>query len=221
MDLILHNANVITMGVPNKRQSAVAVKDGRIAFVGGDRDALALATDSTRTVELDGATVLPGLIDSHMHCFATGLTFISARLETATSVNEVCELMAEQARGVPKGKWVYGMSVVPWALKEGRYPTMAEMDASVPDHPIYMSSATFHSGATNTRGFELIGIDPARHGVEKDAQGKPTGTFASDDTHFEAGSVANNAFSDDEIADLFKRVTSLRRLARRDDSPLP
>jgi predicted amidohydrolase YtcJ len=208
MDMILFNADVITMGVPNKRQRAVAVKDGRIAFVGGDHSALALATESTRCIDLHGATVLPGLIDSHMHGFATGLTFVSARLETATDVAAVCERMAEQASKVPKGAWVYGMGGVPWALKEGRYPTMAEMDAAVPDNPVYMSSATFHSGATNTRGFGLIGIDPGRHGVEKDAAGRPTGSFVSDDTHFEAASVAFSALTDDEIADLFRQTAA-------------
>lgn len=206
MDLILYNGNVITMGVPNKRQSAVGVRDGRIAFVGGDHDALALATDATRTIDLDGASVLPGLIDSHMHAFATGVTFISANLAPAKSVAEVCELMAERAREVPEGCWVYGMSCAPWGLTEGRYPTMAELDDAVPNHPVYMCSVTFHSGATNTMGWNLIGIDSDRAGVDKNAQGQPTGTFASDETHFEATSIAFGALSDSEIADLYRRM---------------
>ena len=110
---------------------------------------------------------------------------------------------ATLARTTRRGDWVYGMGCAPWALAEGRFPTMKELDRALPNNPVYIAAVTFHSGATNTAGFKAIGIDPARTGVQKDAAGKPTGSFVSDDTHFEAAGVAYGSLSDAEIADVY------------------
>ncbi|MCZ7665327.1 MAG: amidohydrolase [Thermoleophilia bacterium] len=211
--MILVNGNVITMTaadatVAEHRGQALAIHDARILAVGDESAVRAAVSVGAQVVDLEGKTVLPGFIDSHMHCFVTGISLVSARLETAASVAEVCERMAEQAGRTPAGSWVYGTGCVPWALAEGRYPTMEELARAVPDHPAYIAAVTFHSGSTNTRGFELIGLQPGRHGVEVDAEGRPTGAFLSDDSHFAAAGVAFGSLSDDEIAALYRKTAS-------------
>lgn len=208
VDMILVNGRVVTMTAPNTGCQAVAVRDGRILAAGSDRAIREAASADARVIDLAGKTVLPGFIDSHMHCFLTGISLVAARLETATSVAEVCERMADQASRAPHGSWIYGIGCVPWLLAEKRYPTMEELDRSVPDHPAYISAATFHSGSTNTRGFELIGLQPGHHGVEVDERGHPTGAFLSDDSHFAAAGVAFGSLADDEIARLYRKAAS-------------
>jgi predicted amidohydrolase YtcJ len=204
MDTILVNGNVITMAGPNKREQAVAVSDGKIVRVGDSRTALAGANANTRVFDLQGKTVLPGLTDSHMHCFITGLSLVSARLGDATSIQDVCERVREAARHAEPDAWVYALGCQPWALAERRYPSMEELDAVAPRNPVYIAAATFHSGATNSRGFELINPDLAEPGVGKDEAGRPSGSFLSDVTHFRAAGVAYGALSNDEIASLYK-----------------
>jgi predicted amidohydrolase YtcJ len=206
MDMVLVNGNVITMGLPNKREQAVAITDGRITKVGSTQAVRESASETARLIDLHGRTLMPGLIDSHMHGFLTGMTLGSARLETATTVDEVCERLHERARAASPGAWVYGMGCAPWALAEGRFPTLDELDHAVPKNPVYVSAITFHSGATNSEGLAAIGMDLARHGVEKDSAGRATGAFVSDDTHFDAARVAFGAQSDAEIAQVYSRV---------------
>jgi predicted amidohydrolase YtcJ len=201
MDTVFVNGNVITMAVPNKREQALALDAGRIVKVGDSWAVHQLADANTRVVDLQGRTVLPGFIDSHMHCFLTGARLAGAQLESMTSVADVCASFRELARDAEPGKWLYGFGCVPWELAERRLPTMQELDLVAPRNPVYISAVTLHSGATNSRGFELVGLDPSHHGVETDHSGRPTGAFLSDDSHFHAAGVAFGALRDDEIAD--------------------
>ena len=204
MDMILFGGNVITMAAPDRRQQAVAVDSGRIVAVGDSESIKGLADANTRIVDLAGKTLLPGLIDSHVHLFLTGLALSAVALQDAASVADVCDAVRERARDTLPGCWVYGMGCAPWTLKEARYPTLSELDEAAPDNPVYISAVTFHSGATNTRGFREIGLEPEGDGVEKDASGTPTGAFVSDDAHFAAAEAAFGALSRDEIDEMYR-----------------
>ena len=107
-DLILLHGNVITMTVPNKREQAVAIVGDRILEIGPDWAMEQLRGPATEVVDLAGRTVLPGFVDSHVHCFLTSVSLRSAQLGGATSVAEACRRMREQAAHVPAGEWVYG-----------------------------------------------------------------------------------------------------------------
>jgi predicted amidohydrolase YtcJ len=158
MDMVLFDGNVITMAVPDRRQQAVAVDGGRIIAVGDSQSIRDLADPNTRMVDLAGKTVLPGLIDSHVHLFLTGLGLSAVALRVAASVADVCDAIRERARDTLPGRWVYGMGCAPWGLKEARYPTLSELDEAAPENPVYISAVTFHSGATNSLGFREIGL---------------------------------------------------------------
>lgn len=210
MDLILVNGNVITMNVPHQRQQAVAIRQGRIAAVGSTQGMLRLRTSASRVVDLQGKTVLPGLIDSHAHAFLTGVGLIAAQLGAATTVAEVCDAIRARAAVTTPGKWVYGMGCLPWALREQRFPGLAELDRAAPENPVYIAAATFHSGAANSPGMRLIAPEPDLPGLERDpATGEPTGSFLSDTAHFFAVGRAYTGLSDAEIAALYRQTASL------------
>ena len=143
----------------------MAIDCGRIVAVGDSESIRGLADANTRMVDLAGKTLLPGLIDSHVHLFLTGLGLSAVALQGATSVGDVCDAIRERARATPPGRWVYGMGCAPWALKEARYPLLSELDEAAPDNPVYISAVTFHSGATNTRG--LSRDWPCRRGARR------------------------------------------------------
>ena len=98
MDMALINANVITMALPNKREQAVAIHEGRITHVGSNRAVQEALSETTPVIDLGGRTILPGLIDSHMHAFVTGIALTGARLETAATVEDVCERLGDSGK---------------------------------------------------------------------------------------------------------------------------
>ena len=155
MDAKLVGGTVITMDPERPAATAVAIRDGRIAAVGGDHEVRAADVPGAELIDLRGRTVLPGLIDSHAHALDTGLQGVAVDLEGATSVSEVCERIARGA-AQPYGGWVHGMQCAHWELRERRYPTLAELDGACRDVPVFVGSVTGHSAATNSAGLRLI-----------------------------------------------------------------
>ena len=205
MDLIILNGNVIPMTPANGREQAIAVQNGRIARVGANPQIERLKSAGTQVVDAKGKTVLPGFIDTHVHLTQTGLSLESARLDKAASVSEVCDIIHERALQTPPGGWVYGNGCAHWTLREKRFPTMKELDRVSEGHPVFITSATYHSGVANSAAFRVIDPDVSLEGIEKDrSTGEPTGLFSTDDTFFEACRKAFSQLSDEEIAGLIR-----------------
>lgn len=204
--LALVNGAVITMDPARPRASAVATRDGRIVAVGDRADIERLDPEPGEVIDLHGATVLPGLIDSHVHAFSTGMALCSADLAGARDVEDVCRRMREHSARSRDGRWAYGFGCAPWTLKEQRFPTVAELDAALGDRPAYITSVTFHSGATNTAGLRELGADPAFVAA---AEGQEAGWFIDDDRHFAAARIAFGSLSDADIIDRYRRVAEL------------
>jgi predicted amidohydrolase YtcJ len=208
MNLKLVGGNVITMQDPNVRAGALAVEGERIVAVGSDREILEFDLAGAKIVDLHGKTVLPGLIDSHVHAFATGLMGIAVDLSESTCVAEVCQALAAGADAVPAGAWLYGLGCSPWILAEHRFPTGAELDALALGRPIYICSSTFHSGATDGHGLRLLrAAMPEFPNCTQDASVEQ-GWFLDDDTHFAAARSAFGALGDDRVAELYRQVAN-------------
>ncbi len=204
MDLIILNGNVIPMTPAGSRPEAIAVKSGRIARAGPNREIEKLKTAGTRVVDAKGKTVLPGFIDTHVHCTLTGLSLEAAPLDKAESISDVLDIIHERALNTPRGSWVYGNGCTHWTLREKRFPTMEELDRASEGHPVYINSATYHSGAANSAAFRMINPDVSLEGIEKDASGRPTGVFSADDTYFEACRKAYSHLSPEELAHIIR-----------------
>lgn len=162
---------------------AVALRDGRVVAVGSDADVAALESDAAEVVDLGGRTVVPGLIDSHLHLVRAGLTWTEeVRWYEVTSLEAALRLVDERAATSPPGTWL--RVVGGWhggQFEEGRGPTHRELTDRYPDHPVYVQ-LLYEDAVLNEAGLRAAGIgggvaDPPRGRFERDAEtGAPTGT---------------------------------------------
>ena len=145
--------------------------DGRIAWCGPDRDAAGIGASAS--VDLDGALVLPGFVDAHVHVTETGLLLAGLDLSTARSVTEVLDLVAAAARARP-GRAVLGHGWDELRFAEGRPPTAAELDRAAPGREVYLSRVDVHSAVVSGALAQrcdlatLAGWDPSGR-IERDA----------------------------------------------------
>ena len=158
---------------------AVAIRGERIVFVGKARDAQAYRGEKTRVLDVAGATVLPGLVDSHTHVAGLGESASQVDLTAVKTEEEAVALVAARARSVPKGEWILGRGwdEGAWA---NRYPGMKLLSEKVPDHPVYLASLHTFAGWGNRLAFERASIDrntrsPEGGEILKDEDGHPSG----------------------------------------------
>lgn len=159
--------------------SAIAMRGDRIVFVGSDADARAFVGPSTQVRDLAGATVLPGLTDSHSHAIDLGRALASINLFGARDEADAVERVVARAGEVPKGDWIIGRGWDEGAWAND-YPDKALLTARVPDHPVFLRSLHSFAGWGNALALQRAGIErdtPSPEGGEivKDANGEPTG----------------------------------------------
>ncbi|MEM1180900.1 MAG: amidohydrolase [Acidobacteriota bacterium] len=159
--------------------SGVAVKGGRILFVGDEAQARTHIGPATEVLDLGGATVLPGLVDSHTHVMGLGELAENVDLVGVETEEEAVDRVVERAASTPAGEWILGRGwdEGAWA---NRYPTMALLSEKVPDHPVVLESLHGFGVWGNRLAFELAGITaetPSPDGGEilRDAAGSPSG----------------------------------------------
>ena len=166
---------------------AVAIRAGRIVFTGPSQEAEAYRGPSTRVVDLEGATAMPGLVDSHVHIRELGQAETQLDLAGVATEEEAVERAVAYAATVPKGEWVVGRGwdEGAWA---GRYPTLRLLSERVPDHPVVLDSLHGFAVWGNKLAFEKAGITratkaPVGGEILKDAKGEPVGHAAEPRGH--------------------------------------
>jgi predicted amidohydrolase YtcJ len=139
-DMVLRNGKVITVDGEFSIKEAVAIKNGRFIAVGSDRDVRPLMGSGTRVIDLGGRTVVPGLIDSHIHATLAGLSWdAELHWERTRTLADGVGQIAARVKSTPAGSWiVVGGGWVPTQFAERRFPTRAELDAIAPSHPVYV-----------------------------------------------------------------------------------
>jgi len=185
-DTVLFNGKVVTLDAAAPTAEALAVRDGKIIAVGRSADIRNLAGPGTQVIDLAGRTVIPGLIDSHMHAiraalfYATEVNWIGAH-----SIPEAMARIKAAAQRAKPGQWI--IVAGGWTeqqFQEKRRPTQAELIAAAPDNPVYIQ--LFYSAALLTpAGFKALNLNsdadvPPRGKIERDAGGNPTGWIAGD-----------------------------------------
>lgn len=162
VDLVLFNGRIITMDESNTVAKAVAVKGNLIVKVGNDREVKALVGSSTQLIDLKGKSVLPGLIDAHVHFIDDGVARIrevDVRTSKVKSIEELLEKIREKADETPEGRWIIGHGSPGQDLKfaEKRFPNRWELDKVASKHPV-----TVHCGAhiniVNSLALEIANI---------------------------------------------------------------
>jgi predicted amidohydrolase YtcJ len=158
---------------------AVAVRDGRIVFVGDGDEGRRYAGPDTEVLDVAGATVLPGLVDSHTHVAELGALLSRVNLVGVETEEEAVALAVQRANQVPAGTWIVGAGWDEGAWAD-RYPDMELLSEQVPDHPVYLRGLHGFAGWANRMALEAAGIDgsteaPVGGEIRKDARGRPTG----------------------------------------------
>ena len=183
-DTILVNGKVVLYDA--EPAQALAVRGGRIAAIGRSAEIGALAGPATRVIDLDGRTVIPGLIDSHIHAIRAGLTWqTEVHWIGVRSLQQALARLREAAKSAPKGSWLVvagGWSERQFA--EARRPTQAEVAAAAPDHHVYVQ-VLYSAVLLGPGGYEALGIAgdadlAGRLTIERDPQGRPTGWLTGD-----------------------------------------
>jgi predicted amidohydrolase YtcJ len=185
-DAILLNGKVLTLDARSSVVQALAIRDERIVAAGGSADIAKLAGAATRVIDLGGRTVIPGLIDSHIHAIRAGLKFSSeVSWIGATSIAEAMERIRLAAIYAKPGTWiVVGGGWTPGQFAEHRRPARAELVAAAPDHPVYVQ-LFYRAVLLTPLGEKALGISgeaglPANAKRERDDDGQPNGWIAGD-----------------------------------------
>lgn len=180
-DAVFLGGKVVTVDAGFSVREAFAVRDGRIVAVGSTREMRALARDGvTQVNDLGGRTVLPGLIDSHVHAPLAAMFEFDHEIPEMETIGEVLAYIAARAKVVPAGQWIQTSQVFITRLKEARYPTRAELDTVAPRHPV--NFRTGPDNMLNTLALKACGFDRAWRVtdggpgyLEKDASDEPNG----------------------------------------------
>ena len=179
-DLILHGGKIVTADAAFSVAEAVAIKAGRIVAVGTSRDVLARERGTqTQLIDLQGRTVLPGLIDSHTHPPGAALSELTTEFAVIRSFDDIRAYIRRQAAKTPKGEWIHVPKTFPARLKEMRMPTRDVLDATL-EHPVFYDAS--YANAVNSHALKMSGItrdtpDPPHEGARiiKDKNGEPNG----------------------------------------------
>ena len=184
-DMILVNGKIVTQDEKSSIAAALAIENGNITAVGTDDAIKQLAGPNTVKVDLGGRTVIPGLIDSHMHGIRSALTYsIETDWSDVSSLDEGLKIISDAARAKP-GAWI--VVAGGWhegQIKEQRGPTSAELARAAPDSPVYVQHL-YDYAVLNPKGMEQLELDsdakvPPAGKLLRDADNRLTGVVRGD-----------------------------------------
>jgi len=163
-DLIMKNANILTLDEANTVAGSVAIHEGRIIGVWKDSEPPEdeiRRTDKTEVIDLQGKTLIPGFIDTHNHLlgYAQVMNFVKCGPPLVKNVNDLLNKISIKANDSEKDEWVFGFGYDDTALAEQRHVTRAELDQAVPDQPVFVAHISGHLGVANSKALELAGIN--------------------------------------------------------------
>lgn len=209
-DLVVHGARIYTVDDERPQAEAMAVRDGRILMVGSDADVLGAYPDAAR-LDVQGQTVLPGLIDAHAHLMGLGETLMQVDLVGAASKADVLERLRAFAATLPEEAWLTGRGWDQNDWPEQRFPTRADLDAAFPERPVWLVRVDGHAAWANTAALRAAGLDRIRQAADpeggrivRDAQGDPTGVFV--DAAMELVGQAVPPMTEEQAEDALRRA---------------
>lgn len=180
-DLILHHGRFTTLNRAQPTASAVAIEGGRFTRVDTDREILPLAGPGTRVIDLQGRSVLPGLIDNHLHIIRGGLNFnMELRWDGVRSLADAMAMLRRQVAVTPAPQWVRVVGgFTEHQFAEKRLPTIAELNAVAPDTPVFIlhlyDRALLNAAALRAVGYTRETPAPPGGEIVRDSAGNPTG----------------------------------------------
>jgi predicted amidohydrolase YtcJ len=180
-DAVFKNGNIYTVNDRQPRAEAIAVKGGKIIFVGSNKDARAYEGKTTRVIDLKGNTVVPGLTDSHYHLSGVGEREMNLNLEGTTSLEDFLAKVKARVDKAKAGEWVTGRGWIETFWKPPVFPTRWDLDKIAPNNPVILTRADGHATVANSAALKASNIDkntqnPFGGEIVKDKQtGEPMG----------------------------------------------
>jgi predicted amidohydrolase YtcJ len=186
------NARVLTLDASGRVAEAVAIRAGRFVAVGSTAEVQRLVESwgdtrvgvrrrrewGPRVIDAGGRTVIPGLIDSHVHALMVAAAEAKQPFAGLSSIAEIQDWIRKEAARVPAGTWIWSPRIFPTRVREHRFPTREELDAAAPDHPVAIDGAyawMVNSAALKAANITSATSDPPGGAIVKDASGQPTG----------------------------------------------
>ena len=163
-DVIFFNGDIVTMVTDDKVQQAIAIKDGKILYVGSQEDLESYQGGSTEMIDLNGRTLLPGFIDAHSHFSLAMQTIDWANVSSppVSDIKSIDDIIARlkdhrHEKSLGAGEWVIGWGYDPDLLLDQRHPNKLDLDEAFPDQPVFLSHASGHLGVVNSAAIKLLG----------------------------------------------------------------
>ncbi len=197
------DGEIVTVNNHNEVAEAVAVKGNKIISVGSNQKILKLRGENSEVIQLNGQTLMPGFIDSHIHItiFGTNELSISCKSEHIQSIDELQKELKDRANETPKGEWIRAWGYNEQKMEEKRFPTKEELDVISTEHPIIIVRTCGHISAVNSYALYLANIDkhtPELEGgiYDKDEKGELTGLMI-ENAHMKMFNVSS--FTENEM----------------------
>jgi len=181
-DLVLRHGVFYPVDDPKPVEGSLAVRGGRILFLGADSYTLRFTGAATRVIDLAGRAVTPGLIDAHSHLLGYGRTLGEVDLRGAATFEEVVRRVSEGAARAPAGSWVHGRGWDQNLWPGARFPEHGALSRAVPDHPVWLTRVDGHAALLNAKALALLGLTDAARDPEggrylRDASGHLSGVL--------------------------------------------
>ncbi|MFN0194885.1 MAG: amidohydrolase [Aestuariivirga sp.] len=203
-DIILHNGKIVTVNARNEIAQAIAIRGDRIVAVGTNPGVLGRKGPATRMIDLQGRTMLPGLMDSHTHALDAAMYEFEHPIPDMETIADVLKYLRGRAAMTPKGEWIVLRQVFITRLREQRYPTRAELDEVAPGHPVLFGTGP--DASLNSMALKLNSIGREKHPaegsggkIERDASGEPTGILRSSSKFVKVSSSAKPPSLEDRL----------------------
>ena len=160
--------------------NTILVKNGKITEISEPNSCNKHSSKSTQTIDLDGAFLYPGFVDSHAHLLGIGLREMTLNLEGIPSIKALKQKLAEEVKNTPKGDTVYGRGWIETHWPENRFPTRQDLDEVSPNNPVLLQRSDGHAMVANSKALEAAGITkdtkpPFGGDILHAKDGKPTG----------------------------------------------
>ncbi|MDQ3517609.1 MAG: amidohydrolase [Gemmatimonadota bacterium] len=182
-DLIVTNGRIYTVDDSRPLAQAMAIAAGKILFVGSDRGARVFAGPNTRTTDLAGRTVIPGMVDAHAHLLGLGVALQTVDLVGTKSYAEIITKVTARAREVPAGTWITGRGWDQNDWPDTRFPSHEALSRAVPNHPVYLTRVDGHAALVNAKAMDAAALtaatqDPSGGRIERrTVGGSPSGVL--------------------------------------------
>lgn len=181
---VYYNASGYTIESDSLLSFSTLVVDGQKVFAVGGDDLASKYLDmpSVTFFDLEGKTLLPGIIDAHGHVMGLGFQELQINLAGITSLQGTLQELKEYAEANPELEWIIGRGWNQTLWEENRFPTAADLDQVIPDRPVWLSRVDGHAGWANTKAIQLAQVstdtpDPVGGKIIRDNRGRPTGVF--------------------------------------------